>query len=451
MDLTVLVYSITGFFSLYSAYYFLLFYAALREKRGFTAVDHSKSRARFLVLVPAHNEEAVISEICNDLLNQKYPEDLFRVIVIADNCCDSTAQKVRKMECEKLKLVERRSEIRGKGAALDYVLENKSNLIQGFDPDYVLVFDADNRVPDDFLASLSMQTNGEGALQCNVKTKNPGSSWIARASHYEGMILQRLWQQGKESLGLCTALAGTGEAIRYDLISRLGFGNSLTDDLDLTIRLAKEGMRVKYLHYPCTYDEKPDDFGVELRRRIRWATGHFQTFFKHGKDLFRRPSRLSFDAFFYLINVIAPFIVFVSWAASLLQALGLATITPLPPACSITLSFVIFPMLAAISWLEGDRHFIRNSPSFYALMAIWFVAAPVGLVKALFGGAKWERTPHAHGLDSGRILSVPGDPNLKPMHVNLPDAEAPAWTAKGSNPDQRTLLSLAAQNRLRCS
>ncbi len=418
MDLTVLVYFIAAFFSLYSLYYVLLFYASVRKKRGFTALEPSKSRVRFLVLVPAHNEEAVISEICSDLLNQKYPGDLFRVIVIADNCCDSTAQKARKMECDRLKLVERRSEVRGKGAALDYVLRNKPNFMQGFDPDYVLVFDADNRVPEDFLASLAMQINGEGALQCNVKTKNPSSSWIAKASYYEGMILQRLWQQGKESLGLCTALAGTGEAIRYDLISRLGFGNSLTDDLDLTIRLAKEGVRVRYLHFPCTYDEKPDDLGVELRRRTRWATGHFQTFLKHGKDLFRRPSRLSFDAFFYLTNINAPLIVFVSWAASLLQALGLATITPLPPAFSITLSFVIFPILAAISWLEGDRHFIKNFPSFYALMAIWFVAAPVGLVKALFGGARWERTPHTHRLATVGMASAPRGPILASEHVS---------------------------------
>ncbi len=450
MDLTALVYSITGFFSLYSVYYFLLFYASVRKKRSFTAVDPSKSRTKFLVLVPAHNEERVISEICSDLLNQKYPGDLFRVIVIADNCSDSTAQKARKMECDRLKLVERRSEIRGKGAALDYVLENKS-FLQGFDPDYVVVFDADNRVPDDFLASLSMQANGEGALQCNIRTKTPGSSWIARASHYEGMILQRLWQQGKESLGLCTALAGTGEAIRYDVISRLGFGNSLTDDLDLTIRLAKDGMRVKYLHYPSTYDEKPDDLGVELRRRIRWATGHFQTFFRHGKDLFRKPSRLSFDAFFYLVNVIAPFIVFVSWAASLLQALGLATITPLPPAYSITLSFVIFPMLAAISWLEGDSHFIKNCPSFYALMAIWFVAAPVGLVKALFGDAKWERTPHTHRLASGRMASAPRGPVFAPSYINRPEPEAPAWTMNGSSPDPRLPLVYAVNNFLRCN
>lgn len=420
MDLTVLVYSITGFFSIYSVYYGLLFYASVRKKRSLSAVDPSKSRTKFLVLVPAHNEEAVISEICSDLLNQKYPGNLFRVIVIADNCCDSTARRVREMECGRLKVVERRSDIKGKGAALDYVLENKSELIEGFNPDYVVVFDADNRVPDDFLASLSVQTEGAEALQCNVRTKNPCSSWIARGSYYEGMILQRLWQQGKESLGLCTALAGTGEAIRYGLISRLGFGNSLTDDLDLTIRLAKEGVRVKYLHYPCTYDEKPDDLGVEIRRRTRWATGHFQTFFKYAIDLFRRPSRLSFDAFFYLTNMFTPFVVLISWAASLLQALGFATITPLPPSYSITLSFVIFPMLTAISWLEGDRHFIKNIPSFYALMAIWFIAAPSGLAKALFGGAKWERTPHTHRFNSGKMESPAGGPFFASEHANRP-------------------------------
>lgn len=85
MDLTLLVYSITGFFSLYSAYYFLLFYASIRNKPNIPTGDPSTGRIRFLVLVPAHNEEAVISEICTDLLSQNYPGNLFRVLVNADN------------------------------------------------------------------------------------------------------------------------------------------------------------------------------------------------------------------------------------------------------------------------------------------------------------------------------------------------------------------------------
>ncbi|MDI9644813.1 MAG: glycosyltransferase [Candidatus Verstraetearchaeota archaeon] len=313
MDLTILVYATTGFFTLYSIYYFALFLATIRREG-----DHRECpcpAVKFLVLVPAHNEEDVISDICRDLLSQRYPRGLFRALVIADNCEDRTAKIVGGMECATLRLVERRSEVRGKGAALDYALENMRRYIGDFRPDYVVVFDADNRVPVDFLDELSSRVGGHAALQCNVKTKNPNSSLIARASYYEGLILQRLWQHGKDRMGLCTALAGTGEAIRYDLISTLGFGNSLTDDLDLTIRLAERGLKVKYLHYPCTYDEKPDSLRVEIRRRTRWAAGHFQTFFRHGARLLSIPSRLSLDAFFYLTNIISPIVVLTSWFA----------------------------------------------------------------------------------------------------------------------------------------
>ncbi len=156
---------------------------------------------RFLVLVPAHNEEAVIGEICSDLLNQKYPGDLFRVLVIADNCCDSTARIVRKFECERLRVVERRSEIRGKGAALDYVLENKPRLIPGFDPDYVVIFDADNRVPEDFLGSLSVQAKGQAALQCNVKTKNPDHPGLPRLPTMKGYSYSDFGSKARISLG----------------------------------------------------------------------------------------------------------------------------------------------------------------------------------------------------------------------------------------------------------
>lgn len=403
-------YAITGFFVAYSVYYLILFAATCRTKK---TTSGTSNKTKFLVLIPAHNEEAVIGDICSDLLNQSYPRDLYRVIVVADNCTDGTARVVKGFGQEVLICAERRSEVKGKGAALDFALDNVRRLVDGFEPDYVVVFDADNRVPNDFLSSLSSNAKGFEAIQCNVKTKNPDSSWIARASYYEGLILQRLWQCGKDRLGLCAALEGTGEAIRYDVISRLKFGNSLTDDFDLTVRLAKDGIRVRYLQHPCTYDEKPDDVMIEVKRRIRWATGHFQTFFHNGSALLKKPSRLTLDAFFYFTNMISPLILMVSWATTILVSFGVAKTVVLPPALTIALALIIFPILVTVSWMEGDNGFLRNLPLFYALTALWLIAAPIGLVKSVFGCGGWDRTPHK--FTSGKIGIVQGSLAASPV------------------------------------
>ena len=56
--------------------------------------DH-EPESRFLVLVPAHNEEKVIGDIVRNLQQMDYPKELYDFYIIADNCTDHTADTVR--------------------------------------------------------------------------------------------------------------------------------------------------------------------------------------------------------------------------------------------------------------------------------------------------------------------------------------------------------------------
>ena len=51
----------------------------------------SRGQLRFDVIVPAHNEESVIAEAVASLKRVDWPQDRFRVVVVADNCTDATA------------------------------------------------------------------------------------------------------------------------------------------------------------------------------------------------------------------------------------------------------------------------------------------------------------------------------------------------------------------------
>lgn len=403
MDITYINYGITAFFTVYSLYYVALFAASARRRKAEHPCVPEEYRSKFLVIIPAHNEEKVVRGICSDIASQGFSRGGVRALVVADNCTDATESIAREYEGESLRVMTRSSEVRGKGAALDYAVSRFGEAFRGFEPDYVVIFDADNRIPRDFFSSLAEHAEGGyPAIQCNVRTKNPDTSLIARSSYYEGLTLQRLWQEGKDRLGLCNALAGTGEAIRYDLISEMKFGNSLTDDLDLTVRLAMRGMKVKYAYCPATYDEKPNRIDVEFRRRVRWATGHFQTFFKYGGALLRRPSRVTLDAFFYLMNIASPLVIWSSVAISALFMAGAVTYAPIPVWYSAGLSLAFLPLFCGAALLEGDRGFLKNALPFYALMGLWLVVVPCGLAKAIRGGARWDRTPHSEAGVSQR-------------------------------------------------
>ena len=58
--------------------------------------DHDP-QMRFLVLVPAHNEEAVIGDIINNLSHMDYPREMYDFYILADNCTDDTAGVARRM------------------------------------------------------------------------------------------------------------------------------------------------------------------------------------------------------------------------------------------------------------------------------------------------------------------------------------------------------------------
>ena len=58
--------------------------------------DHDP-QMRFLVLVPAHNEEAVIADIIDNLEHMEYPRELYDFYILADNCTDRTVEVARRM------------------------------------------------------------------------------------------------------------------------------------------------------------------------------------------------------------------------------------------------------------------------------------------------------------------------------------------------------------------
>src|SRR5271165_3852987 len=126
------------------------------------------ARPRIAVLIPAHNEETEIQQTLASVIPQLTPGD--RVMVIADNCTDQTAERARVSGAE---VVERfDTERRGKGYALDFGIKALNSSPsprtsgggrgEGLLPDVVIFIDADCRVEAyalDELAATAVESN----------------------------------------------------------------------------------------------------------------------------------------------------------------------------------------------------------------------------------------------------------------------------------------------------
>lgn len=256
----------------------------------------ARSIRRFAVIVPAHNEEAVIGYVVDNVrAQQTYPQERIDVFVAADNCTDRTAAVAAAHGARVLRRSD--TERTGKTWNMRWALGQ----VPLDDYDLVVMLDADNIVAADFFARMNdyFEAHPEAeAVQGYLDTKNPHDSWVTRAYALAYWYNNRFWQLARTRIGLSAQLGGTGCAFRVSCLRRMGWDlRSLTDDLEFYTQLVLAGGRVHWNEWAVTYDEKPATLGASGRQRLRWMRGHYWCFWHYGPRVlgrFLRTGRVQF-------------------------------------------------------------------------------------------------------------------------------------------------------------
>ena len=163
-------------------------------------------RLRFDVVVPAHDEEAEIARTVESLLALDYPRELFRVVVIADNCRDHTAARAAAAGAQVM--VRNEPEHRGKGYALAHAFGR--SLAEDF-ADAVVVVDADTVVSSNLLTAFAGRfETGAAVVQADYGVRNPRSSWRTRMMTIALATFHGVRSLARERLGLSCGLRGNG-------------------------------------------------------------------------------------------------------------------------------------------------------------------------------------------------------------------------------------------------
>src|SRR5216683_3159831 len=133
-------------------------------------------RHRFEIDIPAHNEESGIAQTIRSVLAIDYPQDMFAVTVIADNCTDQTAEVAQAAGARVL--VREDQAQRGKGYALAYAF---ARILGEGRADALVVIDADTVVSPNLLRAFSARLEtGAQAVQADYAVLNPSDSWRTR-------------------------------------------------------------------------------------------------------------------------------------------------------------------------------------------------------------------------------------------------------------------------------
>lgn len=226
-------------------------------------------QTRFALAIPAHNEEAVISETVQRLLQMDYPAELFRVCIVADYCDDQTAFLAR--QAGALVFERNTGKRTGKGAALQWLFQQ---VLQEPGLDAIVVFDADTLVDPSFLRIMDARlANGSQVIQGQHVISNPSDGWFPALTWAMFLIDNRYQNLGRVNLGLSAKHMGDSICFQTDVLRKLGWGEGLTEDYQLRHRLVLAGYRIDYEHQAKGYGEAPLGWEQARKQRLRWLKG----------------------------------------------------------------------------------------------------------------------------------------------------------------------------------
>jgi len=238
------------------------------------------------LMVAAKNEEAVIGRLIKLLCELDYPHDRYEVWAIDDNSDDNTPVVLAKLagQYSNLRVVRRSPNAGGgKSGALNQVLP----LTKG---DLIAVFDADAQVPADLLRRVVplFDRASLGAVQVRKAISN-----VSRNGWIQGQVVEMAFdtyiQQQRIALGGIGELRGNGQFVRREALEDCGGWNeeTITDDLDLSIRLHLHDWDVEVTTVPAVREEGVTRAIALWHQRNRWAEGGYQRYLDYWQPILR--------------------------------------------------------------------------------------------------------------------------------------------------------------------
>jgi cellulose synthase/poly-beta-1,6-N-acetylglucosamine synthase-like glycosyltransferase len=239
--------------------------------------QHTLRRA---VLIPAHNEEAVLAATLKTLLPTLGPHD--RVLVVADNCTDGTAVVAHTHGAEAI--VRFNAIRRGKGYALDFGLAH----LALDPPDAVVFLDADCQVSPDTVQLLgSAACQYERPIQgLNLCDPDPNGGPLQAVSGLAFRFKNLVRTLGLTRLAGVCHLTGTGMALPWSLAQRakLADGN-VVEDMQLGIDFTLAGAAPLFLPAARVDSPLPQQRSAARTQRTRWEHGHLRTLLRQSPRL----------------------------------------------------------------------------------------------------------------------------------------------------------------------
>ena len=366
-------------------------------KNIYDSQDISKDIPTLDILVAARDEQNVIARLVERLFNLDYPSEKLKIHIIDDGSIDNTPAILKKLskKYEKLNVISRSKNAGGgKSGALNHALKFLSG-------EWVFILDADAQLKNDtLLRIIGFAQNGSwSAVQLRKSVLNTSKNFLTTCQGIE-MAMDAYFQVGRLYSAGISELRGNGQLVRKDVLLSCGSfnENTVTDDLDLSVRLILSQSKIGIFWDPPVMEEAVEDISALFRQRQRWAEGGLQRFFDYGRNLIQ--SKLTFIqkfdlTYFFILQYALPIIALVDLIVCLLFFKS-----PMYWPISLT----AFTLSASASWFgchkKHEGPVLPNNSIKIVLYLIylshWFIIIPLVTFKMSIFPKKiiWKKTTH---------------------------------------------------------
>jgi cellulose synthase/poly-beta-1,6-N-acetylglucosamine synthase-like glycosyltransferase len=214
------------------------------------------------------------------------------------------------------------------------------------------------------------------AVQGKTTSLNEKNNILTRVAAAEEKAWFQALLSGREKLQLFVPLNGSCQFIRRNILEELSGWDetSLTEDVELALRLVEKKHQIKYAEDVCCGQETPSGLRGFIKQRVRWYRGYMETAFKYGR-LLDTLNRRTVDA---EISLAGPFMMVVSLLSYVnwfFLALFLAESNPIVSFTGIVIALTAVSLLSVGVGLTASEKplKLRNLLWVPAIYAYWLI------------------------------------------------------------------------------
>ena len=270
-------------FGLLLIHFILFAIIGIFQKKSY---PQTETKLRYGLIIPARNEESVVSGLIESIQKNDYPQENLQIFVIAHNCTDKTAQIAREFGATVYEYNNPEENTMGFAFRHLFSCIDRDFGVQSFDGFFI--FNADNILDKQYISRMNdafLFYDKKCVITSFRNSKNFGSNLISGLYGMYFTVGCRLESRGRTVTGCSTRVQGTGYLIHSSIVKDGWPYVTLAEDWEFTADRILLSNNIRYCDDAVFYDEQPTSMRIMWRQRLRWSRGHLIVFYTRIKDL----------------------------------------------------------------------------------------------------------------------------------------------------------------------